>query len=87
MSKIYRCIDCGKEFKFNFSDIKLDVENEDSEQFQQKVYHRKQIYIEINKYIKEVGHGQIPYFHQKKNLYALLTPKDGFFQKMYGIQM
>ena len=37
MSIIYRCLDCGKEFKFNFSDIKLDVENEDSEQFQQKV--------------------------------------------------
>ena len=37
MSKIYRCIDCGKEFKFDFSDIKLDTEVEDSEQFQKKI--------------------------------------------------
>ena len=45
MSKIYRCIDCGKEFKFDFTDIKFDAENEDSEEFQNQV----------NEYLKAIN--------------------------------
>ena len=37
MSKIYRCIDCGKEYKFDFSEINPDEENIESESFQQKI--------------------------------------------------
>ena len=37
MSKIYRCIDCGKEYKFDFSEINHDEENVESESFQQKI--------------------------------------------------
>lgn len=37
MSKIYKCIDCGKEFRFDFLDINIDIENCDIEQFQNEV--------------------------------------------------
>lgn len=37
MSKIYRCIDCGKEYKLDFSEIKLPNEEGDSEQFQKEI--------------------------------------------------
>ena len=37
MSKIYRCIDCGKEYKFDYSEINPDSENVESEAFQQRI--------------------------------------------------
>ena len=37
MSEIFRCIDCGKEFRFFYPKIKVDCENVDVEQYQQMI--------------------------------------------------
>ena len=37
MSKIYRCIDCGKEYTFDYSEINPDIDPDDSETFKKMV--------------------------------------------------
>ena len=37
MSKIFRCLDCGKDFRFMYNEIKVDFENVDVEEYQKMI--------------------------------------------------
>ena len=41
MSKKYRCIDCGKEYTFDYTEINPDIDPEDTEKFTKMVYDYK----------------------------------------------